>query len=120
MKTRVVKVSEPKDRNSALNLAAYMTQQVEIHLKREENLRMNKSNAEEKLKRLQETIGQIENQIKSVDKTKSDWQSSLEILKTKFSLTESEILEVRSELLRKQITNLQRQAGIEVQGERLD
>lgn len=112
MKTVMVTRTEPKTKQAALNYGAYVLQQLEFNQQRKENLMTNIANAEEKIKRLQSTIAEIDNQIQSVDKTRSNWQAELDILKTKFLLTESEILETKSELLRRQITNLQKQAGV--------
>jgi len=84
MKTGHVTWSEPKDKKSALNLAAYIYRQMEIHNRRKENLVMNKSNAEEKIQRLQNVLKEITSQIETVDTTQSNWQKHLEILKPNF------------------------------------
>lgn len=116
MKVNRVTYDEPKSKQAALHLAAYMIQQLDHCKQRKENLAMNKTNAEEKIKRLQETLLEIQNQIEKVDFTQKDWEDRVGLLKTKFSLTESEILETKSELLRQQITNLQKLAGVKGTG----
>lgn len=120
MRNQLVKTIEPKDRRAALNLAGYILDQLDNCSKRKENVMINKSNAENKIKKLQDTLNSYQSQIESIDKTQRNWTEKLDDLKLKFELTESEILEIRSALLRKQISALELKANIQETGKHKD
>jgi len=117
MKITGVKFETPKTKESALNLAAYMSEQLEIYKRRKVNLVKSKSDTEVKLKRLQEQLTEIDKQISTVNTNESNWKSQLNSLQTNHSLTEAEILETKSEILRKKINSLRKEAGVEFSGE---
>jgi len=101
----------PKSREAALNQASYMSHQIDICLKRRENMDSSREAAEAKLLRLEKTLESLNQQLSALARTESNWKEKLEVLKTEYSLTEAEILETKSSLLRKQIRNLESFAG---------
>jgi len=117
MKITTVKFETPKDKGSALKLAAYIQGQLDTYKGRKANMMKSKSDAEGKIKRLQQTLAALESQITAVNTNESNWQKQLRDLQTQFSLTEAEILETKSELLRKKISSLQKEAGVKPTGE---
>lgn len=112
MKIREVTFDKPKDRKAALNLSAYIYQQQLIYRRKETNLMSQISQTEEKLKRLQETLENYKIQISEVNKNSDNWKQELQRLQNDFQITQAEILETHSELLRKQISSLQKNAGV--------
>lgn len=117
MKITTIKYDEPKNKESALNLAAYISKQLDNYKTKGENLVKSKNDTAKKLKRLQETLANLESQISKVNTTETNWQNELKRLQTQFSLTEAEILETKSALLRKQLSALQKDAGVQQTGE---
>lgn len=117
MKITSVKFEEPKNKQAALNLCAYIQGQVEAYQKKGANLVTSKTNTEKKILKLQETLAKLEQQISSVSTNEKNWKSKLEFLQTEHSLTAAEILETKSELLRRQISSLQKSASVEEEGE---
>lgn len=116
MRTREVKLTAPKSRGAALSQATYMYQQIENCSRRKENIMKNSKSTEMKIQDLQLVIEGYRTQIASVDTTKANWEVELKKLKDAWNLTDAEILELRSQLLREQISELQRQAGVSETG----
>jgi len=108
-----VKFEMPKNKEKALNLAAYILTQVAIYKRKEVNLVTSKSNTEEKIKRLKETLASIETDISRLKAVEGNWTKQLKDLQTEFHLTEAEILETKSELLRRKMNSLREGAGVE-------
>jgi len=117
MHTTIVTWSEPKNRSSALNLAAYMSNQTGVWERKKENLMSNISATKNKMKRLRETLDEYERQLVEINSTQEGWQNRLKELQDLHQLTEAEILETRSALLRSQISALKVQAGVQETGQ---
>lgn len=80
----------------------------------------NISQTEKKLKRLEETLENYRNQLDTLTGVEENFDKFLEDLTSKFNLTQSEILETKSELLRKRIAGLQRdKEALRIQEEQL-
>jgi len=112
LKTTQVKLTAPKSRKASLAQAAYVYQQLEICSKRKENIMKNLNATEAKIRKLQEVIEGYRRQISKVDTTKDNWEVELKNLKDAWNLADAEILELRSQLLREKISELQKQAGV--------
>lgn len=115
MKLEGVELKPPKTKSAALNQAAYITDQIQRRLEKGRKLMETKDQISRKIARLQTQLEQIQTTMSTLDRGTTDWQKALEGLKLQFNLTESEILETKSQLLRKQIAELQRNAGIQDQ-----
>lgn len=76
----------------------------------------NKKLAKNKISKLEKVLREYDLQIEAIDTSSSNWKKTLEELKLNYSLTEAEILELKSSLLREKIQNLQKQAGIQDTG----
>lgn len=113
MKITNVQYNEPKDRASALNLASYMMEQIANSNRKRANIVKNKSDTELKLKKLEEVLETYNNQINTLSGVEENWSKVLNELQEKFSLTQAEILETKSELLRKRIATLRQQAEVQ-------
>lgn len=113
MKVNGLVLTKPKSKNKALNQAAYCLNQIKVREEKEDKLMKLKSQIEEKLDRLQKQLQQIETTISEVSSGKTGWNQSLEQLKLEWQLTDAEILETRSELLRRQIVDLNKKAGVQ-------
>jgi len=98
--------SEPKSKEAALNLYVQWSSVDEGNRRREENLLKQKTQLEKKLQRLQEELEKIKDELNGINHTTN--RSFLEQLQTRWALTEAEILETKSALLRKTITDKQR------------
>lgn len=119
MKVDTIRLRTPKTKAAAINQSVYIFEQLDNLNSKEENLMIQKSQIEEKVKKLQETLTELETQISNIRTYNGNWRSELERLKEQFTLTEAEILEARSELLRQKIANLQAISGAQKSGERL-
>lgn len=112
MKLNIVTINEAKTKKAALNQSIYCLQQLEILSKRKENIMNNKNQLQEKINKLTETLAEYSKQLEEIDTTSSDWKRALTEIQSKWNLTESEILELRSSLLREKISELQKTAEI--------
>lgn len=116
MKFKEIRLTAPKSRRAALAQAAYLFEQFENSSIRRENIMKNQNATEEKIRKLQEVIEGYRTQLASVDTTKANWEVELKKLKDAWNLTDAEILELRSRLLREKISEMQRQAGVSETG----
>jgi len=108
--------TEPKTKQAALNLGAYIINQRTIWSRKRENLMASISNAQVKLKKLEAALAEYQNQLSKVQTLEEDWGSQLDLILKKFQLTEAEILETKSQILREQLESLQSAAGVQEKG----
>lgn len=120
MKMKQVVINEPKSRKAALNLVTQIETQIKNIEEREGNIMRNKSNTEAKIEKLQETLKDYSHQLEVLKGTKGQWQEEIKRLKLQFSLTESEILELRSQLLRSAISRTEAELEMLEDGETID
>lgn len=112
MKITEVKLNLPKTKEKALNQAAYLLIQGENRKQRRDNIMSNITATELKLKRLEETLKHYKEQIEELNLLDEQFDVKLKELQGAFDLTQAEILETKSALLRNQISNLKKQAGL--------
>jgi len=105
--TRWKPKEEPKNKASALRLAAQVSMVKDSEERRIQNLSKLKTEHSEKIAKLQAKLTVIEDELKNTSSSAAT--NYIEQLKLKHSLTDAEILEVKSEILRKSIENLQLQ-----------
>jgi len=98
---------EPKSRASALRLAAQVTLLMESTERRRNNLMKLETEHKSKIAKLQAKLEQIQKELQTVKPEEA--LEYIEQLKLQHSLTDAEILELRSELLRRSIENQQLQ-----------
>lgn len=101
--------NEPKTRKSALQLAMVLSNYIDNNKTRKENLMISKNQAERKLTRLQKTLEDLEKQIQTAETAESTNQQTLERLMNEWQLTQAEILESKSALLRGQLKALEKE-----------
>jgi len=116
MKVTEVKLNEPKSRRAALNQAVYILDQIDVANQRRRNIMNNKKLANDKISKLEKVLREYDSQIEAIDISSSNWKKTLEELKLNYSLTEAEILELKSSLLREKIQNLKLKADIQDTG----
>jgi chromosome segregation ATPase len=101
-------ISGPKSKQKALNSGASLFAQIESLEQRRVNLMTNISTSENKLVRLEETLVHYKEQLDELSLLSEVSKEALERLMGEYNLTQAEILETKSALLRQQITNLQK------------
>lgn len=116
MKTKEVTLSVPKTKRGALGQAAYIFCQIENISQRKENIMKNQEATTKKLLKLEETLENYRQQITELDTNSATWEVELKKLKDQWNLTDAEILELRSQLLREQISEMQKRAGVQETG----
>jgi len=116
MKIKMIKITYPKTRMAALHLGAYIVQQIENCQRKRGNLMSSIEDAKKKIKRLELTLEELDKKINGINSMESNWQEQLKEIQTVHLLTESEILEEKSRLLRAKISSLQKLAGAEESG----
>lgn len=116
MKVIEVRLNKPKSKQAALNQAVYILDQLDVYSLRKENIMKNKKLANEKISKLEKVLQEYDSQLETIDINSSTWKKTLEDLKLNYSLTEAEILELKSSLLREKIQNLNLKAGIRETG----
>jgi peptidoglycan hydrolase CwlO-like protein len=114
-----ISFNKPKTRKAALNQAVYMEKCLDNCFERKENIMNNRKAVSEKIAKLNLVLQEFEKQIVEIDKSATNWHQALENLKLEHSLTEAEILELKSSLLRTKIEELQYQADATEQRTRL-
>jgi len=109
-----ISLTDPKSRTAALNQAVYCSSMQDNWKRKENTLMEQKSLASAKILRLQKQLQSYEDQLSEIPKNTENFQQAIEQLKERWNLTNAEILETKSELLRKQISRLEAQkaAGI--------
>jgi len=117
MQSNIVNWTEPKTKQAALNLGAYIISQKLIWTRKRENLMKSISNAQQRLKKLEAALADYQRKLSVLDRTKEDWDSQLDLILKKFQLTEAEILETKSQILREQLNSLQTAAGVRNTGQ---
>jgi chromosome segregation ATPase len=117
MEEKVLKQLTPKTKQAALKQGASILIQIQNLKRKKENLMSNIEKTQEKLERLQKTLQEQQTQLSVFNKETKNWEEAIEDLKMRFQLTQSEILEVQSELLRSQIKNLEKQCGLQETGQ---
>lgn len=117
MKRNFVQVKRPKSHKAAVNQAIYILDQLDIHSTRRRNIMKNQDLVNEKIRKLTVTLEEYSKQLEAIDTSAADWKETLEELKLDFNLTESEILEARSSLLREKISKLTQKADIQETGD---
>lgn len=117
MKVETVTVNKPKNRKAALNQAIYILNQIDVYDRRKENVMNNIKLTQEKIERLNGVLEEYSRQIEAIDTNSSNWKETLKELRSDFNLTEAEILELRSSLLREKIQDLKKKADIQKTGE---
>lgn len=110
MKVTEVKLNKPRNRRSALNQAVYILEQISVLSHRKENIMKNKELANEKISRLEKVLKEYDSQLEVIDYSNIQWKKILKDLKLDYNLTEAEILELKSSLLREKIQNLKLKA----------
>lgn len=120
MRNQVVQLTVPKTRKAALNQAAYIQNQIKGLEQKEVNFMSQKNQIQDKMERLKSQLQSLEKQISNCNIAKDNWKEELEKLKVAHQLTEAEILETQSALLRLQISKLESEAGIQRTGRNLD
>lgn len=105
--TVFVPKEEPKTRAAALRLAAQISTIQDSEERRRNNLMKLESQHSAKIAKLNAKLEQIREELKSTNSQEAT--EYIEKLKLKHSLTEAEILELKSELLRKSIESRTRQ-----------
>lgn len=113
MKVTKVEVNKPKNKQAALNQAVYILDQLDVYNRRKENIMNNRNLANEKIRRLEKVLQEFDSQLDTIDINSSKWKQTLEDLKLDYSLTEAEILELKSSLLREKIQNLRLKADVQ-------
>lgn len=98
----------PKNRKAALNLAVHVLQLADSTERRRNNIMTLISEHEKKIATLQEKLDKLSKELDRSSSDPSRAKEYVENLKTQWSLTEAEILEVKSALLRKSIEERQR------------
>jgi len=107
MKYKVFELKDdPKTKQAALRLAVHLLSMDENQTKRKENLQMLKNQHQEKIKKLQQKLTDIETELRELPE--STIPAIIDQLKLKWSLTEAEILEMKSSLLRQSIDSRQK------------
>ena len=117
MEVNVIKINKPRNRQAALNQAAYFfiqKEQIEI---RRTNIMKNIKDTQAKLAKLEETLLGYETQIEKFSLLDQNLDAELESLLREFELLKSEILVTRSILLTTQIAKLRKEADILKTGE---
>lgn len=114
-----MKINKPKTRKAALNQAVFMEKCLDNCFERKENIMRNKEAVTAKIMKLNKTLEEYDKQLVEIDKTAINWHQTLESLKLEHSLTEAEILELKSSLLRTKIEELKLQAEVSEQRTRL-
>lgn len=120
MKVTEVKLNKPKNKQAALNQAVYILDQIDVYDRRKENIMNNKKLANEKISRLEKVLQEYDSQLETINTNSSNWKKTLEDLKLDYSLTEAEILELKSSLLREKIQNLKLKADIQNTGKTIN
>lgn len=69
------------------------------------------TNSQAKLKRLEEALTGYQNQLQKVVDSAGDMEATKQLILKKFQLTEAEILETKSQILREQLESIQAQSG---------
>lgn len=110
MKVTEIRLNRPRNKQTALNQAVYILEQIDVNDHRKENIMKNKNLANEKIRRLEKVLLEYESQLEAIDTNNSNWKKILEDLKLDYNLTEAEILELKSSLLREKIQNLKLKA----------
>jgi chromosome segregation ATPase len=114
MKLQETVVRPPKTRQAALNQAAALLISQENLARRHTNMAQNIQAAKDKILKLQGTIEELEKQSQILVESGTATQAQIAQLKLQHQLNEAEILEAKSELLRSQITNLEKNLGLQV------
>lgn len=117
MKVAIVNPNKPRNKKAALNQAVYILEQIDAYDLRKENIMRNKILANEKISKLEKVLQDYNLQLEAIDTNSTNWKKYLEDLKLEYSLTEAEILELKSSLLREKIQNLKLKADIQDTGE---
>jgi len=97
---------EPKTKAAALRLAAQISTLADNKEQRRQNLMKLESEHQAKIAKLQAKLKSIQEELKN---NSSEAIEYIEKLKIQHSLTDAEILELKSELLRKSIESRQQQ-----------
>lgn len=116
MKVIEVKLNRPRNRRTALNQAIYILDQMSVIKRRKENIMKNKDLANDKIKKLEKVLQEYDLQLETIDINSTNWGKTLEELKLNYSLTEAEILELKSSLLREKLQSLKLKADIQDTG----
>lgn len=118
MITDKIKPLEPKNKRGAQKQAAYTLIQKDLMLEKRGNLMKNITNVKEKLQKLEETLTGYQKQLEKLDTFSDEYDALVENLTLLHSLVHSEILETKSQLLRSQISRLERmKVGMKPTGE---
>lgn len=116
MEVSEIIINCPRNRSTALNQAAYFYIQADYRERRKENLMSNIKNTQNKLKRLEATLDNYNNQLQELNQLDADFNKKLKELQDQWSLTQAEILETKSSLLRNQIEGLKAKIDIQETG----
>lgn len=117
MKLEIKKWNDVKSKDSALNQAVAALQALETSQRKESTVMRTMEDLTKKINNLQEKIKELQESKEYLEGNSLKIQERLDFLKREFNLTQAEILERKSELLRKQIAHLQMQAQSSTTGE---
>lgn len=110
MKNPVRNWTSPSNKEAAMNQAVYALAALERSQEKEAKYVATIDQLTEKIHSIEEKIQELQDSLDSRKENSAEFQKRLKYLQTEWNLTQSEILEHRSALLRKQITQLQLQA----------
>lgn len=107
MKTEKFQWTNPKSATAALNQAVHAQMTIDDLKLKGGKIMDSLKQAQEKMERLQKTINQLQEQLQFSNENQEQILKRIEYLKTEFQLSEAQILEHKSKLLREQISRLQ-------------
>lgn len=115
MEVTRAKWTTPKSKPAALNQVVCAMLQIENIDTKGAKIMDSLEQAQAKMHRIQETIDQLQKQLTFGNEGKEKMLKRIEELKSAYTLTEAEILEHKSKLLREQISRLQLSAETQTQ-----
>lgn len=109
METNIERINQPKTKGAALNQILFIENQRESILRKKENLMNSITNTRKKIAKLSETLDSYERQLENLNKRSSDWKSQEDKILLDYAITTSEVLEIKSSLLRTKLKTLEAQ-----------
>lgn len=109
MNVKILKWNDPKEKKTALNQAAVVLEMIKNSGQKEMNCLQQIEALQKKLEKLQEKIQKLNDSKEFWEQNTEQAKKRLEFLRQEFSLTEAEILEAHSRLLRQRLSSLQAQ-----------
>lgn len=109
MKSKSFQWTQPSNKRAALGQILSCLSTFEQTDRKEKVVMDTIKSSQEKIERLQKHIDSLQETLQSTSVNKENIQKRIDYLKREFALTEAEILEAKSKLLREQIAELNRQ-----------